>query len=85
VNHTTALKYEIRSEALMAKGRDDAHDEARRELAHAIALHLAVGSASRARELSQEFPPTSRPKSRATPMNPGHPYESTWRFWKPDL
>ena len=53
VNYTTAHLYDMRARYLME--HDDEHGL--QTLAHAIALHLSVGSDARATELSKAFMP----------------------------
>lgn len=60
VDPFTALIFEVRARYLLEQGDADA----RQELAHAIALHLAVGWTDRARELSRHFMPEIRAQSR---------------------
>ncbi|TXH41765.1 MAG: tetratricopeptide repeat protein [Actinobacteria bacterium] len=75
VSQGTAYCYELRARALLAAG--DPSGE--KELAHAIALHLADGDIDRARRLSQSFMPDidqdarqDRLDSRTDDTAPGH-------------
>lgn len=75
VSQGTAYCYELRARALMAKG----DPQGEKELAHAIALHLADGDVDRARRLSQSFMPDidqgarqDRLDSRTDDVAPGH-------------